>query len=232
MITSTPTLKEVYSRFNKRIKVIPNHLPKFIWQDIFPAHDYFEEGNKVKILWAGSQNHFHHPQIQGEHGEKGGDFGKGLMEFIKKTVNVYEWHLMGAMPEELTGIKDKIKFYKWENIFNYPRKMKSIEPDICIAPLADNIFNECKSNIKSLEYTAAGATGVYSDIAPYKPMTLRAKTDEEFISHIEKLADDIDYRSKVYKKDKERVNQQLWWEENNNLRKYVNTYLGLFGQKL
>lgn len=232
MITSTPTLKEVYSKYNKNINVIPNHLPKFIWQDIFPAHEYYNEKNKVKILWAGSQNHFHIPEIQGDHGKKGGDFGKGLMDFIRKTIDVYEWHLMGAIPTELRDIKNKINFHKWENIFNYPRKMKSIEADICIAPLQDNIFNACKSNIKSLEYTATGAPGVYSDVAPYKAMALRARTDEEFVSHIEDLAKDIDYRAKIFKRDRQKVNQQLFWEENNNLRKYVNSYLGLFGQKL
>ena len=154
------------------------------------------------------------------------------MDFIRKTIDVYEWHLMGALPIELRSVKDKIKFHAWENIFNYPRKMKSIEPDICIAPLRDNVFNNCKSNIKSLEYAAAGSAAVYSDVNPYKAMSLRARTDEEFIGYIEKLANDINFRERTYKKDRQRIDQQLFWEENNNLKKYVNQYLGLFGKKL
>jgi len=231
MITSTPRLAEIYKQYNKKIEVIPNHLPKFVWQDIFPAHEYKKERDKIKILWAGSQNHFAMPEIIGND-IKGGDFGKELMSFIRKTTDLYEWHLMGAMPTELRGLKDKIRFHSWENIFNYPRKLKAIEPDICIAPLMDNVFNSCKSNIKSLEYAALGSSSVFSDVIPYKSMSLRCKTDVEFIHYIEKLASDIDFRAKTWKKDYSRVKSQLYWEENNNLKKFINTYLNMFGQKL
>jgi hypothetical protein len=231
MVTSTAKLKEVYSQYCNKITVIPNHLPKFIWGDIFPAHDYFQEDKKIKILWGGSQNHFAMTPVVGPE-NKGGDFGKNLLDFIRKTTDKYDWHLMGAIPEELMDIKNKINFHPWENTFNYPKALKDIEPDICIAPLEDNEFNHCKSNIKCLEYTAAGAVGVYSDVTPYKFMSLRAKTDEEFISHIEKLAEDRDYRAKIYKKDYQRVKSQLWWEENDNIKRYINSYLGMFGQCL
>jgi hypothetical protein len=231
IVVSTPRLKEIYGKFNKKIEVIPNHLPKFIWQDRYPAHLYHDGSKKVKILWAGSQNHFAMPEIIGDK-IKGGDFGDELIKYIKKTTDLYDWHLMGAMPFELRSVKSEITFHTWENIFNYPRKLKSIEPDICIAPLTDNVFNSCKSNIKSLEYTALGAPGVYSDVLPYKAMSLRCKTDAEFIHYIEKLAADVDFRAKTYKKDYQRVENQLYWEEHNNLKKYVNTYLNMFGQRL
>ena len=63
-------------------------------------------------------------------------------------------------------------------------------------------------------------------------MSLRCKTDVEFIHHIEKLAVDIDLRAKTWKKDYSRIKPQLYWEEDNNLKKFVNKYLGMFGQKL
>ena len=231
MITSTAKLKEVYGEYCKNISVIPNHLPKFVWGDVFPAHEYYKEKNKVKILWGGSQNHFAMSKIVGED-VKGGDFGAELRKFIIKTVDIYDWHFMGAMPEELNSIKKKVTFHPWENVFEYPKAIKDIEPDICIAPLMDVEFNHCKSNIKCLEYTAVGAVGVYSDITPYKFMSLKGKSDEEMIAHIEKLAGDIDYRAKIFKKDYQRVKSQLWWEENDNVKKYISTYLNMFGQCL
>lgn len=231
IVTSTETLKEKYSQYCKRIEVIPNHLPKFIWGDIYPAHDYKDENEKIKILWAGSQNHFAHKGIQGNDA-KGGDFGEELLNFIRKTADVYEWHLQGAMPVELSGVKNKIHFHKWKNIFEYPRFVKSLEPDICIAPLLDDPFNHCKSRIKALEYSALGAVGVYSNVTPYYGMQMTASTDEEMISHIEALANDIDLRAKVFKKDLRTVSGELWWEENNNVRKYIETYLGMFGKRL
>ena len=198
--------------------------------DIFPAHEYKDEKEKIKIFWGGSQNHFSMSKVTV--GVKGGDFGDELQKFIRKTADTYEWHFMGALPEELNDIKNKVKYHTWENIFEYPKKMKSIEPDICIAPLFINDFNSCKSNIKCLEYNACGAVGVYSDIAPYKFMSHTAKNDEEMIAHIEKLAGDINLRSSSYRKDFTRVKRQLWWEEDNNIEKYINSYLNLFGQCL
>lgn len=231
MITSTAKLREVYSPYCKKISVIPNHLPKFVWGDVYEATDYKDESKKVKILWAGSQNHFAMKEIQGDK-IKGGDFGKELLDFIRKTTDKYEWHIMGALPQELNGVKDKLNFYPWENIFQYPYKMKSLEPDICIAPLQDIEFNRGKSNIKCLEYTAVGAPAVFSDVTPYKFMSLKAKTDEEFIAHIEKLAGDINYRAAIFKKDYQRIKPQLWWEENDNIKKYINTYLNMWGKCL
>lgn len=143
MIVSTAKLKEVYSRYCKKISVVPNHLPKFIWGDIYPKHNYFDEKSKIKILWGGSQNHF---ALRGVVGDdvKGGDFGDDLLNFIKKTTDKYEWHFVGALPEELKEIKSKIRFHPWQNIFEYPSKLKEISPDICIAPLRDIEFNDCK----------------------------------------------------------------------------------------
>lgn len=142
MIVSTTRLKEEYSPYCKNISVIPNHLPKFVWGDVFPAHEYKKDKEKVKILWGGSQNHFSMKEVT--KGVVGGDFGNELQNFIRKTTDVYEWNFIGALPEELNDVKQKVKFHPWENIFEYPKKLKSIEPDICIAPLVINDFNSCK----------------------------------------------------------------------------------------
>lgn len=230
---STEKLKEVYLQYNKKIEVVPNHLPKFVWGDIFPAHEYKNEKKKIKILWAGSMNHFPLPEMK-KVGVAGGDFGDKLIDFIKKTTDKYEWIFLGAKPTELDSqLKaKKIKFIKWVNVFQYPSTVKKVEPDICIAPLFQDEFNECKSNIKCLEYSALGAPGVYTNIRPYEDMTLTSDSDEEMIAYIEKLAGDIDYRAKVWESDYKVVEKNLFWEENNNLRNYVNSYLKLFGQRL
>lgn len=230
MITSTDHLKKVYTEYCGNIAVIENHLPKFIWGDIYPAHEYKDEDEKIKIIWAGSQNHFASKALTPE--TKGGDFGEELLKFIRKTTDVYDWYIMGSMPEELEPVKNKICFVPWKHIFEYPKCVKEIEADIAIAPLEDNPFNACKSNIKQLEYTAMGAAGVYSDVIPYKKAKIKVKTDEEMISEIERLAGDIDARARTFKADLAAVRSQLWWEEFDNVKKYINTYLGLFKQRL
>lgn len=232
MTVTTQGLKDAYSDYCKNITIIPNHLPKFIWGDIFPSHDYYEEGTKPKILWSGSQNHFTRKGLTPESAGMSGDFGKELINFIRKTTGAYDWYFVGALPEELEPVKSKLCWIPWKHIFEYPKAVKDIEPDLCVAPLIDNVFNNCKSNIKMLEFAAMGAPGVYSDVAPYQQAKVKVKTDEEMISEIEKLASDIDYRAKVYNHDYNQIKNQLWWEEGGNLKKYINSYLNMFGQKL
>src|SRR5207237_1141145 len=65
--------------------------------------------------------------------------------------------------------------------------------DIFIAPLLDNIFNRCKSNIKFLEYSALAVAGIYSRLAPYDKIVksgengLLATTAEEWESALGQL---------------------------------------------
>ena len=230
LTVTTPSLKKVYSKYNSNISIIPNHLPKFVWGDIYPKHEY-QPNKKPRILWAGSQNHFALKKHV-ENGITGGDFGKKLLDFIIKTVDNYEWILCGGYPDELECVRDKIEYHGWWNTFNYPKGLKDIDPDFCIAPLEPCLFNECKSNIKALENVALGCPAVYQDIEPYKRMTLKSNSDEEMISHIEDLANDIDYRGQIWKKDHKVVAPQLWWEEDNNLLLYINSYLKLFKQRI
>ena len=164
--------------------------------------------------------------------ENGGDFGNELLTYIKKTTHLYDWYFVGAMPNELEEVKDKICFFGWKHIFEYPAAVKSIEPDIAIAPLIDSEFNRCKSNIKMLEFTAMGCPAVYSHTEPYKSAKCKAKTDEEMIDYIEKMAQDINFRATVFNRDYATVKDQLWWEEGDNVKKYINSYLGLFDQRL
>lgn len=44
---------------------------------------------------------------------------------------------------------------------------QNIHWDIALAPLRDNAFNRCKSDIKFLDYCAIGAAGVYSRVPAY-----------------------------------------------------------------
>lgn len=230
VMVSTPYLQKVYGEFNKNIHVQPNRLTKMLWGDIYPAHEYKDENEKVKILWAGSQNHFANPMVTGE--AKGGDFGQGLMDFIIKTVDKYDWYFVGAMPMELSGIKNKINFVPWVDVLHYPSVVKNLECDIGIAPLMDNSFNAAKSNIKQLEYVACGMPGVYSQVEPYANCYCTVKNEEQMIDQIEKLAGDIDLRAEYWAKDYERVRNDLFWEDSGNIGKYLKTYLRAFGQRL
>jgi hypothetical protein len=95
-----------------------------------------------------------------------------------------------------------------------------------------NKFNSSKSNIKNLEYVAIGIPGVYTDIEPYAHCHMTAKTDEEMVSMIEELAMKPALRQFTFENDYDKVKGQLWWEENDNMVKFLDTYLAMFGKCL
>lgn len=235
MTTSTEELKTMYSKYCNNIVVIPNHLPKFIWGEVNPKHlkQPRELKDRPRIGWAGSENHFCNVKSEEfKKGIRGGDFGTKLLDFIRKTTDKYQWVLSGACPVELNDIKDKIETHGWVDIFNYPNHLKKLDLDIAIAPLMPCSFNNCKSEIKVLEYTTVGVPGVYSSSSPYKNTMLNSNDEDCMIGWIEKLAEDLDFRKKVFETDYNTVKENLFWEDNNNLKKYVNSYLSLFKRKL
>ncbi len=228
---STEFLKKKYLKYNSKIEVIPNHLPKFVWGESVPQYSLDKKG-KIKIIWAGSENHFANKHLLNK-GIKGGDFGKGLIDFIRKTINQYHWIICGGIPNELSDLKNNgIEYYEWKNIFEYPSFLKSLQADIFIAPLKNNEFNSSKSNLKMLETVAIGAAGVYSNIEPYAGGKMLANNDEEMIEMIQSLANDRDLRKVVYEHDLQNVKDVLYWEDNNNVRRYIETYLKFFDRCL
>ncbi len=58
----------------------------------------------------------------------------------------------------------------------YADQLKGLDVHLALVPLEDTPFNRCKSNIKWLEYSAAGIPGIYSDITPYRDSITHGKT--------------------------------------------------------
>lgn len=59
---------------------------------------------------------------------------------------------------------------------SFLKTLGKIHFDIGLAPLADNPFNRCKSNIKWLEYSAHARAGIFSDLEPYRESVEHGKT--------------------------------------------------------
>lgn len=149
---STPALAEAFGRFQDRILVVPNTV------DFEPPPEAAgREGPCVRIGYAGTRTHE-------------GDFEVVVpallrlrREFGKRIALVF----LGCLPAgldpsevELWGFSDDYK--------GYLARLAGLGIQIALAPLRDNSFNRFKSNIKYLEYSLAGAAGVYSQSPAYE----------------------------------------------------------------
>lgn len=219
---STEFLKKEYLKYNKNVVVTPNHLAKFLWGE---AKFKPQDNKKIRILYAGSMNHF-----SVKKGENQGDMDLAFIKYIIETKDRFEWHFVGGAPQEVieearsTG---SIKYHDWQNIMSLPLFLRNLKVDISLAPLEENRFNMSKSNIKALEGTVIGVPMITSDFGPYAGLAGAQKTTIELISRIEELASDIDKRQEQWYNQHKQLKSQLFWEDDDNLMKYVNNYLRL-----
>jgi len=181
MIVTTEPLKDHYDKYIKNVKIIPNCLtPK--WLSIKPVK---KSKTRLRVGWIGAGQH------------------QGDLEIINEVVKLLsdrvDWIFMGMHTEQ---VKSYIKeFHSFVSIKDYPEKMASLDLDIAVAPLEDNWFNQCKSNLRLLEYGAMGWPVVCSDVFPYQsyePPVIRCKNNvEEWVGAINELIDNESKRVKL-----------------------------------
>jgi glycosyltransferase involved in cell wall biosynthesis len=110
---------------------------------------------------------------------------------VRELAAEVDWIFMGMCTDEIKPLLTE--FHGFVSIGDYPKKMSSLDLDIAIAPIEDNFFNQCKSNLRLLEYGAMGWPVVCSDVYPYRtdnPPVLRVKNDPaEWVNAIRSLYD-------------------------------------------
>lgn len=160
MITcTTEPLKELLSKYNKNVQVVPNAIDFDYW-DQFKKTNYDPE--TVVIGWTGSA--FHYDDIA------------FIEDIITDIVNKYDYVKFLYAGDAQINVSKPVDFFKGipmskriilpkVTINKYPELISKI--DIGIAPLIDNKFNESKSNLKYLEYSALGIPSVCSKVYPY-----------------------------------------------------------------
>ncbi len=145
-------IKESLTEFIEpdKIIVIPNSLDYSRWR-----FDYYEPNDKLNFLYAGSNTHWNVNDT--------GDFHKGLINYLKdKEVNI-----MGTNPTFLKVNSNT----PWVDVNSYPIifASRALQNRFVLAPLQDNYFNKCKSDLKYLECCAVGRVALVSTFtdSPY-----------------------------------------------------------------
>jgi len=211
--TSTYELKKEMEKLKGscKLSIVPNFLPKFLYNN--SIYKDKKENNKPRIVWAGSSTHFNH--------ENKGDF-EPIFQLLINTLDEFDWVLMGVreLPLWLQNYKSKITLVKWvRSMYEYPMDLQKINADFGVAPLQDNLFNRCKSNIKLLDYMSCDTMAICSKLPCYRDSQLFFsgdwKVDRDMILDI--------FGSKTKKeeiKTKQRRILEKYWLEN-NLKTYT-----------
>lgn len=217
---------------NKNVSVVPNYIPRF-WADRFYDEDliarnydrHVKKRKKPRILYAGSGAHFD-VDSRTNHVD---DFTH-VRDVIRKTSNKYQWVFVGAYPPPLADLirSGKIEFHNWTPLYSLPGLIKSLKINCMVAPLLDNTFNRCKSDIKFVEACAYGLPVVCQDMITYKQAMHKFTTGDDMIDQLKTILQDKQQYLKISRKMRQQV-ETRWLESSDNIGKYKELYTTPFG---
>ena len=196
---ATEPLKASYSRFNDNIYVIPNCLDEEV------LHWQRRQASIPIVGWQGGSSHEEDLRVV-----------RGLINELCQKRDDFSFVVSGMKPQ---GFK-KLVFRKpvppdsrllHYNLFN--------DFAIGICPLAKTHFNECKSDLKFLEYGSLGIPSVASKFEPYKTIKhgqtgFLARNSDDWRKYITMLLDDEELRLKIGKAAKEYIASQRTIQDN------------------
>ncbi|WP_193725917.1 glycosyltransferase [Xanthomonas arboricola] len=175
-VVSTHALAEALQGMHRDTRVVENRLPLPWWQDLRSLRG---QGRRPRVGWGGGIGH------------------RGDLEMIEDVVRALagevEWVFFGMCPERLQPYVHE--FHPGVPIDDYPAKLAGLNLDLALAPLEDNLFNQCKSNLRLLEYGACGFPVVCSDVRPYQgslPVTRVRHRFRDWVEAIRMHINDLD----------------------------------------
>lgn len=180
------------------IAILPNLVDSRRW---LPMKK--NDTNEIRIGWQGGDAHYL-------------DIFKivpALDKVLAKYPNVKLVFKGGHFPALFEQCKDRIEWLNWDSdIYTHPLSVRDMKCDIMLAPLIDDKFNRCKSDLKWLEYAMLKVPGVYADVC-YKGSVVHGKTGliakwndtEEWFNNICQLVDNVSMRKEIADKAFERV---------------------------
>lgn len=89
---------------------------------------------------------------------------------------------------------------------------RSLRWDFALAPLANDPFSRCKSDLKYLDYAALGIPGVFSDVRPYRETVKHRETGlvvpnepDAWAAALEEMAGDEELRTRLARNSRNEV---------------------------
>ena len=170
--TTTPNMAEwLRSIGGKDVRVMPTGISAGRIKEREPRAN-----GKLRIGFAGGLSH-------------GGD-----LEIIRPAMaeigDAVDWVFFGTQPDDPPC---RIEYHDGVPVTAYMDVMAKLDVDLYLAPLEDNRFNRCKSNLRLIEAAATGACVVAQDLDPYRidnpPVFAHATTPEEWTAAIRRFVE-------------------------------------------
>ena len=166
---STQRLAAEYERFDPDIRICENFISSKHVAEMAPSVIYGEpkRQGQIRIGYVGSPTH-------------GGDVSSvsQALSNVAKQNPAVQFVFFGQKSMLPQKFADRTEFTApivadkgeaaGDFMRRYYRTVKSLDIDIAVAPLKDNVFNDCKSAIKMLEIGMLGIPIVASDYGPYR----------------------------------------------------------------
>lgn len=217
LTVSTKPLMKLYKRLNPNIHLFPNFNDVNDWP--LKAHKL---ANRRVIGYAGSITHDSDIMLVVE----------PLKEIFRKYPDV-TFEVVGAVGEtgpfkEVFGeFRDRVHAYggspAWDN---YNKVLSEMHWTFAIAPLENDDFTRCKSNIKWMEYTMMGWATVASNVEPYKVIKnnvtgLLCDTPEDWVKNLSLLLDDVALQDRLLYNAKREIEEKYQWKDNTKIYRTV-----------
>lgn len=207
-VVSTEPLAAALADMHPDIRVVPNTLAPESWKGLQGQR---RTSGKPRVGWAGGLGH-------------GGDL-RMIGDLVKALAGEVDWVFMGMCPDD--WLPFIAEYHPGVPFDRYPKRLARLNLDLALAPLEQNRFNECKSNLRLLEYGACGFPVVCTDIEPYRcdlPVTLVKNRYKDWLNAIRAHLQDLDATAAMGDALQARVRSE-WMLEGDNLLAWRNAWL-------
>ncbi|WP_245815588.1 glycosyltransferase [Luteimonas chenhongjianii] len=175
-VVSTAPLAEALDGLHPDIRIIENRLPLPWWGAVKAQR---RQGRRPRVGWGGGAGHRGDLEL--------------IADVVRELADEVEWVFLGMCPDKLRPYVHE--FYPGVAIEDYPARLAGLNLDLALAPLEDNLFNRCKSNLRLLEYGACGYPIVCSDVTPYRgelPVTRVKPRFRDWVEAVRMHTHDLD----------------------------------------
>lgn len=220
MVTcSSKALVDYLMQFNPNTYLLNNYLNDRLWT-LHSPQSSSKSTNQITIGYMGGETHLLDLEAVQE----------VLLDIVQKYEGQVSLRFWGGRPPEVLL---KSPYTEWIQIYeeNYPDFVKFFNQqkcDIFIAPLRNNQFNETKSVLKFLEYSALGVPGVFSDMQPYKQVVVDgtngylAGNQADWEKHLLQLIEHEELRVHIAQQAQKTIKDN--WLLSDHYEKWTNAY--------